>query len=110
MWKRLCSKHDKLSKQICRETSDLCSHSMFEGFYASLFLLPYFTNVLFRYDWGALILVDERFSKNPGKYIKGLSKWVRQKVKYYTTFQQAALSLKDFTKERLEAEPNMEYT
>ena len=63
-----------------------------------------------RYDWGALILVDERFAKNPNKYIKGLSKWVRQKVKYYSTFQQAQLSLKDFTKERLEANPNTEYT
>ena len=25
MQKRLCSKHDELSKQICRETSDRCS-------------------------------------------------------------------------------------
>ena len=27
--------------------------------------------VLRRNDWGALILVDERFGKNPNKYVKG---------------------------------------
>ncbi len=59
----------------------------------------------YRYDWGALILVDERFGKNPNKYIKGLSKWVRQKVQYYGDFQQAQRSLSEFTKARMNDDP-----
>lgn len=63
-----------------------------------------------RLDWGALILVDERFAKNPNKYIKGLSKWVRTKVKYYNTFQQAQLSLKDFVEEQQNADLDADHT
>lgn len=33
-------------------------------------------------DWGALIIVDRRFCKNPNRYSQGLSKWVRKKVSY----------------------------
>ncbi|XP_070573083.1 Fanconi anemia group J protein homolog isoform X2 [Ptychodera flava] len=54
-----------------------------------------------RQDWGALILVDERFGKNPGRYIKGLSKWVRQQVKHYYRFSDANASLDLFAKARL---------
>ena len=47
-------------------------------------------------DWGALVIVDDRFCKNPKRYCKGLSKWVRLKVKTYQTFQLANSSLASF--------------
>ncbi|XP_077868953.1 uncharacterized protein LOC102809144, partial [Saccoglossus kowalevskii] len=53
-----------------------------------------------RNDWGALILVDERFSKS-NRYIKGLSKWVRNQVHHYYRFNDAVSSLTDFTNARL---------
>ncbi|XP_077422808.1 Fanconi anemia group J protein isoform X3 [Vanacampus margaritifer] len=49
-----------------------------------------------RDDWGALILVDGRYSNNPNKYIKGLSKWVRQLVQHHATFTSAMQSLVAF--------------
>ncbi|KAM3936095.1 Fanconi anemia group J protein [Leptodactylus fuscus] len=48
-------------------------------------------------DWGALILVDDRFRSNP-KYITGLSKWVRQLVQHHSTFNSALESLVVFSK------------
>ncbi|XP_075049829.1 Fanconi anemia group J protein homolog [Mixophyes fleayi] len=48
-------------------------------------------------DWGALILVDDRFRNNP-KYITGLSKWVRQLVQHHPTFNNALQSLDEFCK------------
>ncbi|KAM4699103.1 Fanconi anemia group J protein [Discoglossus pictus] len=48
-------------------------------------------------DWGALILVDDRFRNNP-KYITGLSKWVRQLVQHHSTFNGALESLDNFSK------------
>ncbi|KAG8451681.1 hypothetical protein GDO86_003752 [Hymenochirus boettgeri] len=48
-------------------------------------------------DWGALILVDDRFRNNP-KYITGLSKWVRQLVQHHSTFNGALNSLTEFCK------------
>ncbi|KAM9320096.1 Fanconi anemia group J protein [Gastrophryne carolinensis] len=48
-------------------------------------------------DWGALILVDDRFRSNP-KYITGLSKWVRQLVQHHSTFSNALESLAMFSK------------
>lgn len=47
-------------------------------------------------DWGALIIVDDRFCKNPKRYCKGLSKWVRSKVKTFPSFQSATDSLAAF--------------
>ncbi|KAM9812026.1 Fanconi anemia group J protein isoform X1 [Syngnathus typhle] len=52
-----------------------------------------------RNDWGALILVDDRYRSNPNKYIKGLSKWVRQLVQHYDTFSSAMESLVKFSQE-----------
>ncbi|XP_076333405.1 Fanconi anemia group J protein homolog isoform X2 [Tachypleus tridentatus] len=49
-----------------------------------------------RNDWGALIVVDERFQKNH-KYILALSKWVRNEVKHYKTFRDVMESLSKFT-------------
>ncbi|KAI4896648.1 hypothetical protein NFI96_029906, partial [Prochilodus magdalenae] len=50
-----------------------------------------------RNDWGALILVDDRFRANPNKYITGLSKWVRQLVKHHDNFSSAIQSLASFS-------------
>uniref|UniRef100_A0A8D0ATT1 DNA 5'-3' helicase n=1 Tax=Sander lucioperca TaxID=283035 RepID=A0A8D0ATT1_SANLU len=48
-------------------------------------------------DWGALILVDDRYRNNPNKYITGLSKWVRQLVQHHDTFSNAMQSLVAFS-------------
>ncbi|NXK91252.1 FANCJ protein, partial [Formicarius rufipectus] len=49
-----------------------------------------------RNDWGALILVDDRFRNNPNKYITGLSKWIRQQVQHHDSFGSALESLRAF--------------
>ncbi|KAM7067532.1 Fanconi anemia group J protein isoform 1-T1 [Molossus nigricans] len=51
-----------------------------------------------KHDWGALILVDDRFRSNPGRYISGLSKWVRQQIQHHSTFESALESLAEFSK------------
>ncbi|KAK7882236.1 hypothetical protein WMY93_028410 [Mugilogobius chulae] len=51
-------------------------------------------------DWGALVLVDERYRNNPTKYITGLSKWVRQLVHHHDTFPNAMQSLVAFSHEQ----------
>ncbi|KAK3742769.1 hypothetical protein QZH41_003706 [Actinostola sp. cb2023] len=50
-------------------------------------------------DWGAILLVDERFSKAP-RYSNGISKWIRQRIHHYKDFKQALDSLKDFADAR----------
>ncbi|KAA0702057.1 Fanconi anemia group J protein [Triplophysa tibetana] len=54
-------------------------------------------------DWGALILVDDRFRANPNRYITGLSKWVRQLVRHHDTFTGAMQSLESFSQSQQEA-------
>ncbi|KAM4844620.1 Fanconi anemia group J protein [Thomomys bottae] len=49
-------------------------------------------------DWGALLLVDDRFSNNPSRYTSGLSKWVRQEIQHHSTFESALESLAEFAK------------
>uniref|UniRef100_A0A8C8RM22 DNA 5'-3' helicase n=1 Tax=Pelusios castaneus TaxID=367368 RepID=A0A8C8RM22_9SAUR len=49
-------------------------------------------------DWGALMLVDDRFRSNPNKYITGLSKWIRQQVQHHENFGTALDSLDAFAK------------
>ncbi|XP_029373323.1 Fanconi anemia group J protein isoform X2 [Echeneis naucrates] len=53
-----------------------------------------------RNDWGALILVDDRYRNNPNKYITGLSKWVRNLVQHHDTFDNAMRSLVAFSQEQ----------
>lgn len=53
-----------------------------------------------RNDWGALILVDDRYRNNPNKYITGLSKWVRQLVQHHDTFSNAMKSLRAFSQQQ----------
>uniref|UniRef100_A0AAV2J230 DNA 5'-3' helicase n=1 Tax=Knipowitschia caucasica TaxID=637954 RepID=A0AAV2J230_KNICA len=51
-------------------------------------------------DWGALVLVDDRYRNNPNKYITGLSKWVRQLVLHHDNFPNAMQSLVTFSQEQ----------
>ncbi|EHB06437.1 Fanconi anemia group J protein [Heterocephalus glaber] len=51
-------------------------------------------------DWGALILVDDRFRNNPSRYISGLSKWIRQQIQHHLTFESALESLAEFSKKQ----------
>lgn len=51
-------------------------------------------------DWGALLLVDDRFSKGQN-YTKGLSRWVRTRLGYHSDFASAMTSLKSFVAERI---------
>ncbi|XP_056139365.1 Fanconi anemia group J protein [Lampris incognitus] len=57
-----------------------------------------------RNDWGALVLVDNRYKSNPDKYITGLSKWVRQLVRHHDTFNEAMRSLAAFSDSQKGAE------
>ncbi|XP_069578846.1 Fanconi anemia group J protein isoform X1 [Brachyistius frenatus] len=59
-------------------------------------------------DWGALILVDDRYRKNPNKYITGLSKWVRQLVRHHDTFSGAMESLVEFSQVQQKVEVKAE--
>uniref|UniRef100_A0A672QTU2 DNA 5'-3' helicase n=1 Tax=Sinocyclocheilus grahami TaxID=75366 RepID=A0A672QTU2_SINGR len=63
-----------------------------------------------RNDWGALILVDDRFRTNPNKYITGLSKWVRQLVRHHDTFTGAMQSLESFSQSQRGAVETFEET
>ncbi|XP_040903306.1 Fanconi anemia group J protein isoform X2 [Toxotes jaculatrix] len=60
-----------------------------------------------RNDWGALILVDDRYRNNPNKYITGLSKWVRQLVQHHDSFSNAMQSLVAFSQvqQKMEVAP-----
>ncbi|CAG7719956.1 unnamed protein product, partial [Allacma fusca] len=40
-----------------------------------------------RFDWGAIILVDERYCQSP-RYTQSLSKWVRSSVQNYPSWEQ----------------------
>ncbi|XP_071944930.1 Fanconi anemia group J protein homolog [Antedon mediterranea] len=53
-------------------------------------------------DWGSLILVDERYGRNPTKYISGLSKWIRNNVIHIKYAGELLQSLEGFAKERKE--------
>ncbi|XP_078681023.1 Fanconi anemia group J protein homolog [Branchiostoma floridae x Branchiostoma belcheri] len=53
-------------------------------------------------DWGALILVDDRFSRGQGRYTKGLSKWVRQRVQHFNAFGSVVSSLTEFSTQMTE--------
>ncbi|GFN96610.1 fanconi anemia group j protein homolog [Plakobranchus ocellatus] len=59
-----------------------------------------------RQDWGALIIVDDRFVKSPAKYCKGLSKWVRNKIQNFHNFPCALDSLSLFTQNMINTKKN----
>ena len=47
-------------------------------------------------DWGAILLVDDRFGKIP-KYVNQLSKWVRTSIRHFYLCAPMMNSLKQFT-------------
>uniref|UniRef100_T1J6D5 DNA 5'-3' helicase n=1 Tax=Strigamia maritima TaxID=126957 RepID=T1J6D5_STRMM len=59
-----------------------------------------------RNDWGALILVDDRFGKQE-KYVNGLSKWVRKAIKVFPLCNNAMTSLEKFMLQRTGSSPAM---
>lgn len=48
-------------------------------------------------DWGALIMVDERFSQNPDHYCAGISKWIRRNLRHYSIFAEFLADLSEFS-------------
>ncbi|KAK7481564.1 hypothetical protein BaRGS_00027213, partial [Batillaria attramentaria] len=61
-----------------------------------------------RRDWGALIIVDDRFVKNTNKYANGLSKWVRKKLHVHRKCSAMLESLSEFTSARIEEQQREE--
>eukprot|EP00842_Homolaphlyctis_polyrhiza_P004607 jgi/Hompol1/5147/HPOL_001893-RA len=55
-----------------------------------------------RNDWGAIILVDERFSRP--KNIASLSKWIRSKAQLWPSLRNAEMQLKEFFDHRISVE------
>ncbi|KAL8560942.1 Fanconi anemia group J protein [Nucella lapillus] len=56
-----------------------------------------------RNDWGALIIVDDRFVQNPAKYSQRLSKWVRSKLRVHPNCGSMLSSLTSFVSTRQDA-------
>lgn len=55
-----------------------------------------------RQDWGALILVDERFgSGESNRYCNNLSRWIRENIRHYNDFGKARSDLHSFTQRLL---------
>ena len=52
-----------------------------------------------RKDWGAILLIDERFGRGD-KYKKGLSRWVRGRCRTYAEFKSCLTSLGSFAEAR----------
>ncbi|XP_021366020.1 Fanconi anemia group J protein homolog [Mizuhopecten yessoensis] len=61
-----------------------------------------------RKDWGALILADERFVRDGPRYCKGLSKWMRNKVRPFQGFFTAMDSLSTFTENCIKDMPKVD--
>ena len=51
-----------------------------------------------RRDWGAILMVDDRYQKNPN-YLQSLSKWVRSGVSHYSNCRLMFEDLKSFNAE-----------
>lgn len=62
----------------------------------SINLLSYFRCIRHKADWGAILLVDDRFAKIP-RYVNQLSKWVRSSIRHFHAFDPMMQSLKGFT-------------
>ncbi|PAA47632.1 hypothetical protein BOX15_Mlig004721g5, partial [Macrostomum lignano] len=56
-----------------------------------------------RHDWGALLLVDERFAQRSGRYLAGLSRWVRNRATACDSFQDVKSRLAQFVTARTAA-------
>ncbi|XP_064460646.1 Fanconi anemia group J protein-like isoform X2 [Ornithodoros turicata] len=54
-------------------------------------------------DWGALVVIDHRFTERES-YRKGLSKWIREKLCRYWTYNDAMTSLRKFIELKVEGQ------
>ncbi|KAL1459669.1 hypothetical protein WDU94_011626 [Cyamophila willieti] len=59
-----------------------------------------------RYDWGAILLVDQRFYSKSSQ--QGLSKWVRNQVQNSSTHSSFMANLKSFVRRRIELQQEEE--
>ena len=69
---------------------------------AFLFFLDSVPSIRHRNDWGAIILLDSRYSQS--KITGSLSKWLRDRVQKFDKLKPAADSLKDFVAKCIEFE------
>ncbi|KAL3217802.1 hypothetical protein MRX96_050920 [Rhipicephalus microplus] len=53
-----------------------------------------------REDWGALIIIDHRFSQQP-KFQNALSKWIREQFQCFRYYNEAMDSLKTFMEDKM---------
>ena len=53
-----------------------------------------------RKDWGAILMVDDRFAKNQ-RYMNSLSRWVRSDVVHYSNCNQMLSRLESFKNEMI---------
>ncbi len=49
-----------------------------------------------RQDWGAILMIDSRFQRDPGRYIGRLSKWVRAGIWHSQSFGEVTEAVKKF--------------
>ncbi|KAF8562533.1 hypothetical protein P879_08183 [Paragonimus westermani] len=44
-------------------------------------------------DWGAVLLADARFVEQPARYMRGISRWIRSRTVYHTSWSSVATQL-----------------
>ncbi|TPP58054.1 Fanconi anemia group J protein [Fasciola gigantica] len=47
-------------------------------------------------DWGAVLLADARFVEQPGRYLTGISRWIRSRVTHHNNWDDFAVRLRSF--------------
>ncbi|KAA3676580.1 fanconi anemia group J protein [Paragonimus westermani] len=52
-------------------------------------------------DWGAVLLADARFVEQPARYMRGISRWIRSRTVYHTSWSSVATQLGAFVVGRL---------
>ncbi|THD20902.1 Fanconi anemia group J protein [Fasciola hepatica] len=51
-------------------------------------------------DWGAVLLADARFVEQPGRYLTGISRWIRSRVAHHNNWGDFAVRLRSFIETR----------
>ena len=87
-----CIRHRKGKEKYSR-IRHICSQNTYLIFFYSC----YFTILA---DWGAILMVDDRYSKNQ-RYINSLSKWVRSDVIHHSNFNLMLTKLEPFVKDMI---------
>ena len=92
----------KPNRQTFSDESHSLITSNFVRFLSYFYFLPFPPQALgrcirHRRDWGAIIMVDDRFSKI-SRYLNSLSKWVRSGVVHYSDHLDMMKNLVEFNK------------